>query len=409
MNEIESRLAEVMAARAREVEPHDEDDALNRISERVNMNRRRNLTLLGVAAAIAVVVGAIVLLNRDDGRTQQVNVATDSSDSSPSTTTSKSPVTVIATFSPAIWPFKSMNRTFATPEEAAKSFAVDYLGMSHARTGGTLPPADAGGATSVEVFPNDRGNARTLVSVEERPQEGWVVLGAAADQIVVDDPKPHDALTLPLSLSGRSVAFEAQLGVELRAFGTMTPFAQGSVMGGSSEMQPFQGQIDAPNVSLVSDQAVLILFEGDASGEQTYTKATVVPLDGPQSPATFVGTTMNGDVLLFDLAGGPGRPITGDVTIPTTPAELPSSVSGTLATLRGRFATIAFFDGTHIASYNPANGSVVQLVVPAAKPISLDADASGRHLLWVDENHDLWKWSGGDPVKVGSGFTAAAW
>jgi hypothetical protein len=51
----------------------------------------------------------------------------------------------------------------------------------------------------------------------------------------------------------------------------------------------------------------------------------------------------------------------------------------------------------------------VQLVVPAAKPISLDADASGRHLLWVDENHDLWKWSGGDPVKVGSGFTAAAW
>ena len=66
MNDIESRLADAMAARAREVEPHDEDDALNRISERVNMNRRRGLTVLGIAAALAIVVGAVALLQRDD-------------------------------------------------------------------------------------------------------------------------------------------------------------------------------------------------------------------------------------------------------------------------------------------------------------------------------------------------------
>ena len=77
-------------------------------------------------------------------------------------------------------------------------------------------------------------------------------------------------------------------------------------------------------------------------------------------------------------------------------------------TTRDRFGTVAFFDGTNISSYNPANGTEVKLVAPAAAPISLDADESGRFLLWVDANHDLWKWSGGDPVKVGT-IESAAW
>jgi hypothetical protein len=70
---------------------------------------------------------------------------------------------------------------------------------------------------------------------------------------------------------------------------------------------------------------------------------------------------------------------------------------------------VAFFDGTQVSSYNPTNGNVVQLVQPAAALASLDADESGRYLVWVDVNHDLWKWSGGDPVKLGSGFNSAAW
>jgi hypothetical protein len=402
MSDIESRLADAMAARAQEVEPHDEDDALNRIAERVNMNRRRTFTILAVAAAIAVAVGTIALLTRDDEKTQQVNVATDSDNSTASTT----PAKVIAAASPAIWPFEAMNRTFTNPEDAAKSFAVDYLGMTHARvvgSGGNEAMAE------VAIVPNDRASARTNVQLENRGEQGWVVVGAKADQIEVDTPTPHTALTLPLSLAGRSVAFEAQIGVELRAFGSMTPFAQSFVMGGGTDMQPFQGQIDAPGVSLASDKAVLILFEGDASGEQTYTKATVIPLDGPLPPSSFVGTTATGEVMQFDFTGHVQPATEKDQTNLATIATLPSNVQGSLPALRGRFGTVAFYDGSHIASYNPANDSVVQLVVPAAQPISLDADESGRHLLWVDVNHDLWTWSGDDPVKIGTGFTSAAW
>ena len=177
-------------------------------------------------------------------------------------------------------------------------------------------------------------------------------------------------------------------------------------MGGSTEMQPFSTTITPPS----TDQPlVLILFEGDASGAQTYTKATVIPLDGPPPPSTFVGTTTSGEVSVFDFAGHVQPAIEKDQASRATIATLPSNVQGSLPTLRGRFGTIAFFDGSQISSYNPSNGNVVQLVQPAAKPISLDADESGRFLLWVDTNHDLWKWSGGEPMKVGTGFNSAAW
>jgi hypothetical protein len=79
-----------------------------------------------------------------------------------------------------------------------------------------------------------------------------------------------------MTLSGQSVAFEAQVGVQMRPFGSMSPVLEDFVMGGSTELQPFAKQIAIPS----TDQPlVLVLFEGDASGAQTFTKATVIPLD----------------------------------------------------------------------------------------------------------------------------------
>jgi hypothetical protein len=402
MNDIESRLTDAMAARAREVEPHDEDDALNRISERVTMSHRRTYTILAVAAAVAVAVGTVALLNRhDDKGSHTVTAATDSSTTP---TTATPPVSIIpGTNEHPIWPFESMNRTFATREDAAKSFAVDYLGMTHARVGATT-------GNDVEIFPNDRGNARTVVHTAESSTHTFVVNGADADEIQVDTPKPNDPLAPTMTVSGRSVAFEAQIGIQLRPFGLVTPDLEDSAMGGSTEMLPFSKEITAPKV----DQAhVLILFEGDASGEQTFTKATVRLLTpaGEPEPATFIGQALNGDIMLLDFAGHVQRPATAqDKAALENPATLPPNVPGELPTLRGRFGTIAFHDGEYITSYNPTTGAIVHLVRPPdAPPVVIDADASGRHLLWVDTNHDLWTWSGGAPVKVGTGFVSAAW
>src|SRR5256885_4982166 len=73
MNDIESRLAETMKARARNVEPDDETAALARITSRVDGRRNRALMVLGVAAAIALVIGAVALFRQGEDK-QRVGV-----------------------------------------------------------------------------------------------------------------------------------------------------------------------------------------------------------------------------------------------------------------------------------------------------------------------------------------------
>jgi len=287
-DDLERRLTDALAVRAGTVEPSD-PNSLDHIEQRVAeehmtmANRRRWLVGLGAAAAIVLIVGAVMLLRDEDK--QSVNVVPAASDSTTTTSTSTTTSTTTKTSSvpaaavPHIWPFDS-STTFTTPEDAAHSFAVDYLGMKNARLGQTVAGAPAAPATgprvaNVEVFPNARGTARTTVSTAET-SDGWVVTGANADNIVVETPKPHDPVTQLITVSGQGTAFEAQLGVELRPVGSTTVLATGTAMAGANgEMGPFTTTIGPPS----TDQpVVLIVFEGDASGEQTYTYATVVLL-----------------------------------------------------------------------------------------------------------------------------------
>src|SRR5262249_53910883 len=136
-------------------------------------------------------------------------------------TTTTSPATTSTTVPAApvahVWPVDSS--TFSTPEEAARSFAVDYLGMTNARLGQSIhgePASSTNGlpVANVEIFPNARSNARTTV-ITAQTADGWVVTGANADLIVVDTPKPHDPVTQPITVSGQGTAFEGQLAVEL--------------------------------------------------------------------------------------------------------------------------------------------------------------------------------------------------
>jgi hypothetical protein len=48
-----------------------------------------------------------------------------------------------------------------------------------------------------------------------------------------------------------------------------------AMAGANGEIGPFSTTIDAPSTN---DPFVLVIFEGDTSGEQTYTRASVVLL-----------------------------------------------------------------------------------------------------------------------------------
>ena len=93
----------------------------------------------------------------------------------------------------------------------------------------------------------------------------------------------------------------------------------------------------------------------------------------------------------------------------TTGVVQKSPIATSVIAGRGRFGTIAFFDGTDIKSLNVTTGETVPLVTPARGPVTLDADASGGNLMWVDATGDVWTWSGGEPAQVASGMAAAAW
>lgn len=95
---------------------------------------------------------------------------------------------------------------------------------------------------------------------------------------------------------------------------------------------------------------------------------------------------------------------------------------------RGRLATLAVvetaddapFAPSRIISVDPQTGEVISTLVETSRRItSLDADASGRHLLYTEEQAKidgvspaerfLYRWSGDEPTLVGSGLAAAVW
>ena len=168
--------------------------------ERVTMNRRRGLTVLAIAAALMVVVGAVSLLRRDDnGQSVKIDQA-----ATTSTTANPTPGSVIPTTGPEpIWPFASTNRTFATPEEAAKSFAVDYLGMTHARGARRSRRTPPRGSRSLSQRPRERSNSR------ERRGATRSRLGRAectGRQATVDQPLGARSLDIAHDGSGKSLA-----------------------------------------------------------------------------------------------------------------------------------------------------------------------------------------------------------
>lgn len=62
-----------------------------------------------------------------------------------------------------------------------------------------------------------------------------------------------------------------------------------------------------------------------------------------------------------------------------------------------------------IVALDPETGEVVAtLLRPAPEAFSYDLDPSGRHLLYITEE-GLFRWSGGEPVRIGSRYFAATW
>ena len=174
--------------------------------------------------------------------TTTTSAATPTTSSPTSSPTSSTKPTIVPTDT-AVWPFATSSTRYADPVKAATDFAVTYLGFVKPVVG----PFVAGDSRSGEVAirANTRATATTTVMVRKlAPDETWWVLGAATTHLRLVAPAWNASITSPVTLSGRSTAFEATVNVEIRQDGSLTPIGTGFVMGGANgTMGPFSKAI----------------------------------------------------------------------------------------------------------------------------------------------------------------------
>ena len=166
-----------------------------------------------------------------------------------------------------IWPFASAaemeaygrgrDTTFRDPAATAKEFAGRYLGLASPVTfpfrtsaaGHADVPVGFGTGEGGAVLPDPKPT--TVVRLRQLAGEGpsapWTVVGASADQIVVDQPGGDiPAVRSPVRVTGRASAFEGTVSVEVREDGMVLgqSLGRGFVTGrGDGGLGPFSGEI----------------------------------------------------------------------------------------------------------------------------------------------------------------------
>lgn len=164
--------------------------------------------------------------------------------SEPATTTSgdSTTTTTTDTFVPAVWPLLDSSTRYDDPVEAARDFATDLVGFDDPVIGPFLEGDGRSG--EVEVRPEAEGPGTTVFVRQLGSDDTWWVIGAATASIEIDEPEALDEIASPLVVRGRALAFEGVVDVELRADGRSKPLVTGSVIGGGSELGPFEGSFE---------------------------------------------------------------------------------------------------------------------------------------------------------------------
>lgn len=228
--------------------------------------------IAGAVVLIAALVVGLVLITADDDDESTDSVATTEavattvvSDTTDAPATSESPETTQApettepvetteapttsepttTVPPvpdqvrtAIWPWFETDLRYADPVEAAVGFASDYLGFVDPIASEFMAGDSRSG--EVEIRSVETGPATVVFVRQLTDDDSWWILGAASENITIDEPEALAEVTSPLTVSGTALAFEGTVDVQLRADGNGEPIFEGFVTGsGGPEPGPY--------------------------------------------------------------------------------------------------------------------------------------------------------------------------
>lgn len=232
-------------------------------------------SLIGISMALLATATLLVACSDESSsppsttRTSSSAETTEPSSSSPSSTagapdTDEQP-------EQAIYPFAFTGATYPDPVPLARAFAVEYLGMSDPVVG----EFQQGDSRSGEVGIRSRNDGPvTTVMLRQLEDDDWWVIGAATANLQIESPEALTTIGSPVTVSGRSTAFEATINLEVREDARLEPIAEGVTNGGSmGEMGPFSTSLD--------------LGETDADGGAVVVK-TLSPEDGGVAEASVV-------------------------------------------------------------------------------------------------------------------------
>ena len=199
------------------------------------MSRRMRM-MIGGGLVLLLAAGAVILLTGDDDK-----------DKLPPPTTTTQPSTTTTTAAPAldtstaVWPVASSSTRYADPVDAARGFAIDFVGMPNPVLSAFRQGDSRSGEVDVQPFAD---GPITTVLVRQLADDTWWVLGATTANIQVTAPSALAVVSSPVSLAGTSTAFEATVNVEIREDGNAQALGTGFVMGGGNgEFGPFQSTL----------------------------------------------------------------------------------------------------------------------------------------------------------------------
>jgi hypothetical protein len=160
----------------------------------------------------------------------------------------------------AVFPSGTAPR-FHDPVEAARAFALDFVGFSDVIAG----PFRAGDARSgeVEIRDNSTGPATTVMLRKLGSDGSWWVIGAATENISVSSPETGEDIASPVTVSGSALAWEGVVQVEIRQDGTREPLGSGLITGGGDVMRPFSGSIAFGTPTQPYGALVLVSHSGE--------------------------------------------------------------------------------------------------------------------------------------------------
>ena len=251
--------------------PDHQDEPIDGTDDATDDATKKWLLIAGAVVIVVALVAALFLLGNDDSDddtltsdvgttavtettavvdTTELPATTEVPDTTVADTTapdstapdSSAPTTGVPSLPddvrPAIWPWPDTDTRYDDPVGAATGFAIEFLGFDDPIVGEFMAGDSRSG--EVELRAVDTGPVTLVLVRQLTDDDSWWILGAAGENITIDEPEAGDEVASPLTVSGTARAFEGTVDVELRADGNGEPILEGFVTGsGGPEPGPY--------------------------------------------------------------------------------------------------------------------------------------------------------------------------